>query len=436
MRRRTALGLLAAGAVRGADWSQWRGPKANGAAPDADPPVEWSREKNVRWRTQLPSWSAATPIISGETIFITSAEEGFSATGGGGLGSHAVRQLLNKLDFDDAILLLALEASTGRERWRQVLGEGNRIHLKHNEASPSPLADGRSVWVMTGLGALSCFDFGGKLVWRRDLAADYGPFGLNWGYGSSPVLDRGRLYIQALHGYNTDAPSYVLGIDAATGKNLWRVERSTDAVSESPDSYTTPLIVETTAGRWLAVTGAGYVTLHDLDSGAETARIGGLIPNQDGGYRNVASATLAGDVLLVPSRNTPFTAFRIAAGPKLERLWTNDHGPDVPTPVSDGERVWLLDDQGIMQCLRVSDGSPLWSRRRIEPGTYSSSLVLAGGRVYATSEDGTTTVLAAQDDFEIRAKNILGEHILASPAVAKRTIYFRTAEALWALERK
>ncbi len=432
MLRRAALSLLAAGAAHAADWPHWRGPAANGVAPEGEAlPLEWGPGNNILWRAELPSWSAATPIVSGDTVFVTSAEEGFSATGGGGLGRHAIRQLLNKLDFDDAILLLAFDARTGEERWRQEIGEGNRIYLKHNQASPSPVTDGRRVWVITGTGRLSSFDFAGKLDWSRDLAADYGPFGLQWGYGSSPVLDRGRLYVQVLQGYETDEPGYVLSLDAASGKTLWRHERPTDALAESPDAYTTPLIAEVAGGRWLAVSGAGYVTLHELDSGREAARIGGLIPAENLDYRNVASATLAGDVLLVPTRRTPFNAFRILAGPKLEHLWSNDRGPDVPTPVSDGERVWLVDDKGVMQCLRVADGEPLWGRRRIEPGIYSSSLVLADGRVYATNEECTTTVLAAGDDFRALATNRLGGHILASPAVAGGRIFFRTAEHLY-----
>jgi len=432
MLRRTALGLLACGLARAADWPHWRGPQANGVAPaDADPPLEWGPDKNILWRAPLPSWSAATPIVWGDTVFVTSAEEGFSATGGGGLGRHAIRHLLNKLDFDDAILLLAFDARTGEERWRRVIGEDNRIHLKHNEASPSPVTDGRHVWVITGTGRLSAFDFAGKLAWTRDLTEDYGPFGSQWGYGSSPVLDGGRLHIQVLQGYNTDEPGYILCLEAATGKTLWRVERPTDAIAESPDAYTTPLIAEVAGGRWLVVTGAGYVTLHELDTGREAARIGGLIPAENQDYRNVASAVLAGEMLLVPTRRTPFNAFRIAPGPKLEHVWSNDHGPDVPTPVSDGERLWLVDDKGIMQCLRVADGEPLWGRRRIEPGIYSSSLVLAGDRVLATNEECTTTVLAARDDFEVLATNRLEGHILASPAVVGGRIYLRTAEHLY-----
>jgi outer membrane protein assembly factor BamB len=434
MLRRTALGLLAGGLARAADWPHWRGPQANGVAEaDAATPLEWGPEKNILWRTELPSWSAATPIVWGDTVFVTSAEEGFSATGGGGLGRHAIRQLLNKLDWDDAILLLAFDARTGEQRWRREIGEDNSIHLKHNEASPSPVTDGRHVWVITGTGRLSAFDFAGKPAWTRDLTEDYGPFGSQWGYGSSPVLDRGRLYIQVLQGYNTDGPGYILCLEAATGKTLWRVERPTDAIAESPDAYTTPLIADVAGGRWLAVTGAGYVTLHDLGSGRELARIGGLIPEENRDYRNVASAVLAGDMLLVPTRRTPFNAFRILPGPKLERVWSNDYGPDVPTPVSDGERLWLVDDKGIMQCLRVADGEPLWGRRRTEPGIYTSSLVLADGRIYATNEECTTTVLAAQDDFEVLATNRLEGHILASPAVAGGRIFLRTAEHLYCI---
>ena len=116
-------------------------------------------------------------------------------------------------------------------------------------SSPSPVTDGTHVWVMTGTGVLKAFDFGGKEIWARDLQKEYGPFGLNWGYASSPLLHKDHLYVEVLHGMKTDDPSYVLSIDKLTGKTRWRVERPTDAVSESPDAYTTPALLRTTAGR-------------------------------------------------------------------------------------------------------------------------------------------------------------------------------------------
>ena len=129
-------------------------------------------------------------------------------------------------------------------KWKRLLVDANNMQRKQNMSSPSPVTDGKHVWVMTGFGVFKAFDFDGKEIWSRDLQADYGKFGLNHGYASSPLLRPDGLYVQVLHGMKTDDPSYVLKIDRMTGKTVWRVERPTPAVSESPDSYTTPAWVE------------------------------------------------------------------------------------------------------------------------------------------------------------------------------------------------
>jgi len=110
-----------------------------------------------------------------------------------------------------------------------------------------------------------------------------------------------------------------------------------------------------------------------------------------------------------------------------------EYGPDVPTPTSDGERLYIIGDRGIALNLNVSDGSTVWDRTRIEPGTYSASPLLADGKLYAISEDGTTTVMKAGDEFEILAVNRLGEYTLASPAEAGNRIFIRTAEYLYCI---
>ena len=116
-------------------------------------------------------------------------------------------------------------------------------------SSPSPVTDGQIVWVMTGVGILKAFDFSGKELWTRDIQKDYGQFGLHWGYASSPLLHGGELFVQVLHGMNTDDPSYLLRIDGKSGKTVWRIERPTRAISESPDSYTTPARSSEQGGR-------------------------------------------------------------------------------------------------------------------------------------------------------------------------------------------
>jgi outer membrane protein assembly factor BamB len=305
-------------------------------------------------------------------------------------------------------------------------------------ATPSPVTDGKHVWVMTGTGTLSCFDFQGKLIWQTDIVKDYGAFGLLFGYASSPLLHQGRVYLQVLHGMNTDDPSYVLAFDALSGKTLWKVERPTDAISESPDAYSTPLLSMANGRTELIVSGGDYVTGHDLASGKEQWRAAGLNPDKAGNYRIIASPLVAGDVLLVPTRRRPLTAFRLAsaAGAAPRRLWSTVNGPDIPTPTTDGERLYIVDDRGIVSCLRVEDGTVIWDRQRLEPGTYSASPVLADGRIYTTNEEGTTTVLKAGGDFEILSVNKLNDYTLASPAVVGGQIFLRTSNYLYCLENR
>ena len=116
--------------------------------------------------------------------------------------------------------------------------------MKQNMSSPSPVTDGKNVWVMTGTGVLKAFDFAGNELWARNIQNDYGRFGLNWGYASSPLLYEDSLYVQVLHGMRTRDPSYLLRIDKKTGKTLWRIERRTPARFESPDSYSTPILAQ------------------------------------------------------------------------------------------------------------------------------------------------------------------------------------------------
>ena len=123
--------------------------------------------------------------------------------------------------------LWAVDRNKQAVSWKRPLADTNHMERKQNMSSPSPVTDGQHVWVMTGLGILKAFDFAGKEIWSRNIQTDYGRFGLNWGYASSPLLQGDALYVQVLHGMKTDDPSYVLKIDKMTGKTLWRVERPT-----------------------------------------------------------------------------------------------------------------------------------------------------------------------------------------------------------------
>ena len=439
--------ILAAGLPASAEnWPQWRGPHLNGTSTTAkNLPTTWSKTENVKWSLALPSWAAATPIIWGETVLVTSAQEGFQQLrqprrSGRKKGRPRVGYGDPRPDpasDKNKMYLMAVNRADGSVRWSKLIGAGNLLFRKQNLASPSPVTDGKHIWTMTGAGTLKCFDFDGNQVWQRDIQQDYGRFGLNHGYANSPLLHKGRLYIQVLHGMKTDDPSYVFAVDTKTGRTLWRVERPTDAVAESPDDYSTPVLATVNGKQQLVVSGGDYVTGHDLDSGKELWRMGGLNPNHDRMYRTIASSIVNNDLVYTSStRGRPFIAFHPGGSGDItgsNMVWKNDLGPDVPTPTTDGKIIYVINDRGIAVAFDAKTGDLVWDRRRIEPGTYSSSPILADGKIYATSEDGTTTVLKAGPEFGIIAVNKLGSHTLATPSPAGNEIFIRTAEHLYCI---
>ena len=188
----TVFLLCAAVAAPSAEnWPQWRGPSLNGLSGEKNLPVRWSKTENITWKLPLPAWSGSTPIVWGDHIFLNVAD---------GRELH----------------LWAVDRNRGVALWKRPLGGGDTRMMKQNMSSPSPVTDGRHVWVMTGTGILKAFDFAGKEIWMRDIQKDYGRFGLQWGYGSSPLLHEDALYVQVLHGMQHRRSVLSAAIDKAT----------------------------------------------------------------------------------------------------------------------------------------------------------------------------------------------------------------------------
>ncbi|HEY7449928.1 MAG TPA: PQQ-binding-like beta-propeller repeat protein [Vicinamibacterales bacterium] len=408
--------LLATSVVtlRAENWPQWRGPSLNGISAEKNLPVRWSQTENVVWKLALPAWSGSTPIVWGDRIFLSVAE-----------GSQ--------------LSLWCVDRVRGVVRWKQALGGGNVRMQKQNMSSPSPVTDGQHVWAMTGTGVLKAFDFEGKEQWARDIQADYGAFGLQWGYGSSPLLYGDSLYVQVLHGMRTNDPSYVLRISKANGRTIWRVERPTNARFESPDSYTTPALLRYGTNTEIVITGGDVVTGHDPSNGKELWRADGLNPSNNGSYRIVASPVVHGEMIVAPSRERPMLALKTGGRGDVTNthvLWSFNNGPDVPTPVTDGTYVYAINDRGIMWCLDAKTGKEIYGRQRLRPATYSGSAVLADGKIYITDEDGVTSVVQAGPSFVKVAENDLGEYTLSSPAISEGQIFIRTESFLYAIGNK
>jgi outer membrane protein assembly factor BamB len=400
--------------LRAENWPQWRGPQLTGASGETNLPVTWSKTENVAWRVPLPALSGSTPIVWGDRVFLNVAEKG-------------------------QLALWAVDRARGDVLWKRPIGGGDKMMRKQNMSTPSPVTDGTHVWVMSGTGVLKAFDFAGKERWTRDIQKDYGRFGIQWGYGSSPLLYNDALYVQVLHGMTTDDPSYVLRVDKLTGRTVWRVERPTKARRESPDAYTTPALLRHGGAAEIVISGGDVVTGHDVDTGRELWRVDGLNPTDDPSARVVSSPIVTGEHVIASGRSGPILAVRAGArgnATSSHVAWTLGSGTDVPTPVTDGTYYYVINDRGIVSCLEVKTGKAVYTRKRLRSHTYSGSPVLADGRIYITDEGGVTSVIKAGPEFEVLAENDLDEYTLSSPAVSDGQIFIRTDAALYAIGQR
>lgn len=409
-----ALLLLSCTLTHADNWPQWRGPSLNGVSLEKNLPAKWTTEENIAWKLAMPEWSGSTPIIWGDRIFLNVAEA-------------------------NDLYLWCVDRTKGTMLWKKLLGSGNVKMRKQNMSSPSPVTDGKTVYVMTGTGILKAFDFAGQELWMRDVQKEYGRFGLNWGYASSPLLFEDSLYVQVLHGMRTDDPSYVMRIDRTSGKTIWKVNRETSAIRESPDAYTTPALLRYGKDSEIVITGGDCVTGHDPATGKELWRAKGLNPDNDPSHRIVASPIIFNEVVYAPSRVRTLLALRAGGRGDITTshlLWSTVNGPDVPTPVTDGKYFYIVNDRGIMWCLDAKTGTEFYGQQRLKPGTYSGSLVLADDKLYITNEEGLTSVIKAGPKFEIIAENPLNDYCLSSPAIANGQIFIRTATNLYCIGKK
>jgi outer membrane protein assembly factor BamB len=425
---------LSGSAAADENWPQWRGPSLDGTSNSTGLPVAWSETENVKWKVKMPSWSGSTPVIWGDRIFVPSASELVP----GGRAEYPKKMGGERIPEGVDLMVLCLSKKDGKELWRHTIKGANYQIGKQNMSSPSCVTDGELVWWLTGTGILTALTMEGKEVWKADLQKSYGKFGLNWGYGASPLLHEGLVIVPVLHGMTTDDPSYLVAFEAKTGKVVWRVERPTDSPNEGPDAYTTPLPMKVGGQVQIVMAGGDYVTGHDPKTGKELWRSGGYNPKNDKFYRGITSPGIAGENVVWCVKHGPAVAFK-AGGQGLvtqsNHAWTSaDITFDVPTPVSDGKVFYILGDKGFLSCVDAATGKPVYAKQRVGAGTYSASPLLADGKIYMTTEDGKTTVVAAGPEFKVLAENKLDDKwTLSSFAVSGSNLFIRTSAALYCI---
>ncbi len=438
------LALLSiAGFVQGDDnWPHWRGPHHNGITDAKNLPMSWSSTENIVWKTPLPSWSAATPIIWGDRVFITSPSKAEPKSA----EEQSQTQRRNRRGALDPggpkLLLFCISKKDGKILWEHELDDKNQIHRKQNDSTPSPVTDGKHVWAVTGTGKVAAFDMDGKPIWTKDFQKDYGPFGHNWGYGSSPLLHDGSLIVEVLHGMNTDDPSYIVSLNAATGEVLWHQERPTDAEMESPDAYTTPVLLKYGDTTQIVISGGDYVTGHDFKTGKEIWRAAGLNPLKRNNYRIVPTPIVVDGIIYAPTRKKPLLALRVGGTGDITEshlVWKYEDSaaPDVPSPVSDGKYFYMVDDRGLVTCLDAKTGALIWGPETTTEGIVSASPVLADGKLYIINENAVTSIVSVVPEFKLLATNELdGSYTLASPAVSGSQLFIRTSTHLYCIQQQ
>lgn len=417
--------VAAAPAVRGeAGWPQWRGPLANGVAPDADPPLRWSETENLRWKVEIPGRGHGSPIVWGDRVFVTTAVAiGGEAQSEAGDGAPGVAPA-GPLRFT----VLAFDRQTGATLWQRVaLQEAPHegTHTDGSWASPSPLTDGERLYASFGSRGLYAFDLDGNPIWSVDLGDMETRLG--FGEGSSPALAGDLLVVNWDH----EGDSFVVGLDKRTGEERWRRER--DEIT----SWATPLVVEHEGRMQVVVSATGRVRGYDAESGETLWEAGGQTVN-------VVPSPVYGDGLVYATsgfRGSVLDAIRLAAArgdvsDGAAVAWSHDRDtPYVPSPLLYAGQLYVLKvNSGIVTSLDAATGAVLYGPERLPgiDGIYASP-VAAAGRVYFVGRNGTTTVLRAGPQLEVLAENRLDDDFSASPAVTGGEILLRGYRYLYCL---
>jgi outer membrane protein assembly factor BamB len=445
-----AVCLIHAPSVHAENWPDWRGPDHDGVSHETGLPTKWSETENVAWKVKMPGKAGSTPVIWGNQIFLTSVEgiEPKTEPKGGDF-KKGMKKDGGKKDAGGAptdLILLSL-STDGKELWRRKLGKSNRGKIRYdegNDASASPACDGTLVFCFVGTGDLTCFDFAGNEIWHRDIQKDYGNFSIQHGMHQSPILYGDRLYVALIHNNG----HWLIALDKATGKEVWKVKRESDAKGESREAYASPILWKNGDQMQIVVLGADYATGHRLEDGKEVWRLGELNPKgprYSTALRIIATPAPSPEGLVVPTARggliiglKPGVQGEVAAGSPFE-VWRKTKGaPDVPTPVMHNGLVYVPRENGLLQCWDFKSGNELYAQR-LEHGSddrFRGSAVYGDGKVYVVSRDGMFSVVQAGPKFKLLATNTLPDIFAASPAISGGTIYLRGFETLYAIRNR
>ncbi len=419
------------------NWPSFRGANASGVADGANKtPTTWDAEKsqNILWRTAIPGFSHASPIVWGNRVFVITAissdpKSGFNAKDRGiGLASD---------DAKHTWRIYSLDKQTGRVLWEKTAYEGvprAKRHVKATQANSTPVTDGRYVVALFGSEGLDCYDMNGKLLWKKDLGV-LNP-GLwddptsSWGHASSPIIYRDLVIVQA----DGHKQSFIAAFHLKDGRAAWRVERS------EITSWATPTILEIKGRAELIANGGRYIRGYDPLTGKEVWRFS----DNDTQVKMQAPLVAHGLIYITggypPGR--PMYAFRPGAAGDISLkkgdesnefiAWHNIKGsPYTPTPIIYGDLLYTCSDHGVFSAYDARTGQLVYQERL--PSGFSASPVAADGKLYLASQDGEVFVVRAGRKFELLATNPMGQALMATPAISGGMLIVRGEKHVYAI---
>ena len=382
------------------NWPGWRGPRGDGTSLEKNVPVRWSGTENIVWKVPIPGKGHASPIIWGDRIFVVTA-----------------------LEKQKQRVLLCLDRKRGKVLWQRMVLESplERKHSLNTYASSTPVTDGRKVYV-TFLDRdkmfVAAYDFEGNKAWE----VRPGVFSSMHGYCSNPVLWKDKVIVNGDH----DGPAYIVALDQATGKTIWETARP-----NMTRSYCAPVIYHIDGRNQMILSGSKCVASYDPETGKQHWIIDG--PTE----QFVASLVYNGELLFMTSGFPDLFMQGIRPDGRgnvtdTHVVWQKDRDCSyVPSPIAAGPYFLVVSDSGVATCLKAKTGESLW-RKRLE-GKHSPSLLIANGLVYFLSDKGVMTVVKPGPQYEVVARNELGEQTRASPVISNGQMFLRGVKNLYCI---
>jgi len=438
-----ALALLLVLDAAAAHWPQFRGLHAAGVADGANLPESWDGAggKGVLWKTRIPGLAHSSPVVWGDQVFVTTAissrPDASFKPGLYGEGTASEDRTVHRWQ------LMSLDKRTGKPLWERTAYEGvprEKRHIKATYANATPATDGRYVVAFFGSQGLYAYDLQGNLKWKRDLgrfdAGAYDAPSYEWGTASSPILYKDLVIVQC----DQQKGSFVMALRLRDGDTVWKTPR------EELPSWATPTVYPGggPAPAELVTNAPNFIRGYDPETGKELWRLGRSSPI------TAPTPIFDADVIVVMSGRRPNAPiFVLKAGARGDItlpegataggpvLWTRERaGSYMPTPLIYRGYLYVLKNQGILSCYDLRSGEQKYEQRLPDVNSgFSASPVASDGKLYLASEDGEIVVVDAGPAFRIAGRNPMGQPLMATPAISDGMLFVRGERDLFAVGR-